>query len=240
MRFILVDTADARGCVALCQDAVSTVVEAHSPDLDYSTWLLPAVGRLLDCAGVSLAELDGYAVCSGPGSFTGLRVGLTTVKAWAQIHPKPIVAVSRLAAFAQFKPAFTGAKAECVAAYLDAHRNQVFAALYSVAGDILCPESVIAVESFLETVQASCGSRPVLWKTSDPQLLHAHAMWPARQAQGDLVEPVEPPFAEPLAALAHRKFLQRDITDSISLDANYVRRSDAEIFWKGNPSAAKI
>jgi tRNA threonylcarbamoyladenosine biosynthesis protein TsaB len=238
MRFILVDTADARGCVALCQDAVPIAVEAHPADQDHSSWLLPAVRRLLDSSRLSLSELDGYAVCSGPGSFTGLRVGLTTVKAWAEIYAKPIVAVSRLAAFAQSKPSSRCANAEYVAAYLDAHRSQVFAALYRNTGAVLNDESVIALEAFVEMVQAVCGSTAVRWKTPDLQLLQK--IWPRRQAHGDLVEPIEPPFSSPLAALAHTKFLQRDFTDSLALDANYVRRSDAEILWKGNPSAARI
>lgn len=240
MRFILVDTADVRGCVALCQDNVPIAVEPHLSDQDYSTWLLPAVQRLLDSSGLSLSELDGYAVCSGPGSFTGLRVGLTTVKAWAEIYPKPIVAVSRLAAFAQSKTSSRYANPEYVAAYLDAHRSQVFAALYGEAGEVLNDESVIALEAFLEMVQAACSSTTVLWKTPDIQLLCSEKIWLMRQAQGDRVEPIEPPFAKHLADLAHSKFLRRDFTDSMALDANYVRRSDAEIFWKGNPSAARI
>ena len=240
MRFILVDTADARGCLALCHNAAPMAIEAHPADQDYSTWLLPAVRRLLDSSGLSLSELDGYAVCSGPGSFTGLRVGLTTVKAWAEIHPKPIVAVSRLAALAQSKTSSRYANAEFVAAYLDAHRSQVFAALYKDTGEVLNGESVIALEAVLEMVRAACGSTAVLWKTADPELLCFEKVWPTRQAQGDRVEPIEPPFASQLAALAHTKFLRREFTDSMALDANYVRRSDAEIFWKGDPSAARI
>lgn len=240
MRFILIDTADARGCVALCHDATPTAVEAHPSDHDYSTWLLPAVRRLLDGNGLSLSQLDGYAVCSGPGSFTGLRVGLTTVKAWAEIYSRPIVAVSRLVALAQSESSSAGAQAESIAAYLDAHRNQVFAALYSAAGDVLHQESVIPLDGFLDVIQSACVSRPVLWKTPDPQLLQSQASWPIRQTRGDLVMPIKPPFATQLAALAHTRFLQGDVSDSMSLDANYVRRSDAEIFWKANPSAARI
>lgn len=240
MRFILVDTADLRGCVALCHNGAPMAIEAHPAEQDYSTWLLPAIRRLLDSCGVSLSELDGYAVCSGPGSFTGLRVGLTTVKAWAEIYPKPIVAVSRLAGLAQSKTSARYAYAEFVAAYIDAHRNQVYAALYRDTGEVLNGESVIALEAVLEMVRAACGSTAVLWKTPDPELLCFEKDWPTRQAQGDRVEPIEPPFASQLAALAHTKFLRREFTDSLALDANYVRRSDAEIFWKGNPSAARI
>ena len=104
MRFIVVDTADARGSVALFEGAQFQGVEEHSTEEDYSSWLLPAVKRVLLRFAVSLAELDSYAVCAGPGSFTGLRVGLTTVKAWAEIYGKPIVALSRLEALTVKSP----------------------------------------------------------------------------------------------------------------------------------------
>src|SRR5712672_1583922 len=99
MRFIVVDTADVRGSVALFESVDLLALEAHSTDEDYSSWLLAAVHRVLADSSLSLAELDGYAVCAGPGSFTGLRVGLATVKAWAEIHGKPIASLSRLEAF---------------------------------------------------------------------------------------------------------------------------------------------
>src|SRR5947209_3380396 len=100
MRFIVVDTADARGSVALVNGTELRSIEVHCTDEDYSSWLLPAVNRVLANSSLSLAELAGYAVCAGPGSFTGLRVGLTTVKAWAEIYGQPIAAVSRLRALA--------------------------------------------------------------------------------------------------------------------------------------------
>src|ERR1051326_6652773 len=127
MRFLLVDTADSRGCVALFSRDNLIDCEAHPDAADYSTWLLPASHRILQKSGLSLVDFDAYAVCSGPGSFTGLRVGLTTVKAWAEIHEKPIVAVSRLEALTMFEPA---GRERFLAAYMDARRDQVFAALY--------------------------------------------------------------------------------------------------------------
>src|SRR5258705_4781074 len=81
MRFIVVDTADGRGSIAIFDEREVLAIEQHPSDEDYSLWLLPAVHRVLAKSSLSLAGLDGYAVCAGPGSFTGLRVGLTTVKA---------------------------------------------------------------------------------------------------------------------------------------------------------------
>ena len=66
-------------------DTVLQVV-MHNSSEDYSSWLLPATGRALKASGVEMASVDGYAVAAGPGSFTGVRVGLTTVKAWGEVH----------------------------------------------------------------------------------------------------------------------------------------------------------
>src|SRR5258708_4315844 len=107
------------------------VMEEQPSEEDYSIWLLPAVHRVLAKSSLSLAELDGYAVCAGPGSFTGLRVGLTTVKAWAEIYGKPIASLSRLEAFAVSSPEPESA---FVASDIDARRDQVFAALYVRSG----------------------------------------------------------------------------------------------------------
>src|SRR5262245_41888318 len=90
MHFLLLDTADARGSIAVFRGAQLLSAEAYPGQEDFSAWLLPAVRRTLEENHLSLANLDGYAVCSGPGSFTGLRVGLTTVKAWAELYGKPI------------------------------------------------------------------------------------------------------------------------------------------------------
>ena len=76
-------------------------LEAHETTEDYSTWLLPAVRRCLLTAGAALEDVGLLAVATGPGSFTGLRVGLTTVKAWSELYGKPVVGVSRLEVMAR-------------------------------------------------------------------------------------------------------------------------------------------
>src|SRR5271157_4710992 len=94
------DTCDARGSVALLdgQNVLATAI--HDNGEDYSTWLLPAVNRVLSAAGHKLTDVDLYAAAAGPGSFTGIRIALTTVKAWNEVLGKPIAAVSRLEALA--------------------------------------------------------------------------------------------------------------------------------------------
>ncbi len=239
MRFIVVDTADTRGSVSLFGKTELISVEAHSTDEDYSSWLLPAVHRLLANSSLSLAELDGYAVCAGPGSFTGLRVGLTTVKAWAEIYGKPIAAVSRLQALAVND---SRTDQPLVASYIDARREQAFAALHAVVGDGLEPigeASVISLSDFVAKVKEEAKGKSVRWVTPDPKMLESLPEWPSLAASGHILAVATPPFARCIGLLAYRKFRQGNTTDALSLDANYVRRSDAEVFWKGHKSAVK-
>ena len=239
MRFIVVDTADTRGSVSLFDKTELISVEAHSTDEDYSSWLLPAVHRLLANSSLSLAELDGYAVCAGPGSFTGLRVGLTTVKAWAEIYGKPIAAVSRLQALAVND---SRTDQPLVASYIDARREQAFAALHAVVGDGLEPigeASVISLSDFVAKVKEEAKGKSVRWVTPDPKMLESLPEWPSLAASGHILAVATPPFARCIGLLAYRKFRQGNTTDALSLDANYVRRSDAEVFWKGHKSAVK-
>jgi tRNA threonylcarbamoyladenosine biosynthesis protein TsaB len=92
--------------------------------------LLPAVARVMDASGLGWAELDGIAVGRGPGSFTGLRVGVATARALAQAHGLPLHPVSSLAALA------AAAGPGRVAALIDARRGELFAALYD--GGVEC------------------------------------------------------------------------------------------------------
>lgn len=242
MRFIVLDTADARGSIALFENSAPICMEAHSIDEDYSSWLLPAVHRALNTSALSLAQLDGYAVCAGPGSFTGLRVGLTTVKAWSEIYGKPIAALSRLAALAANPTEGPEISEAFVAACIDARRGQLFAGLYGNSSHGTMPigeESVISPSEFILAVRKQTDGRKVRWRTPNPELLQSLPEWQAAAAAGHVLETVQPPFADRLGLLAHRKFQAGDVTDAFSLDANYVRRSDAELFWKDNRAAVK-
>src|SRR5713226_5329821 len=168
MQFIVVDTADGRGSIAILDECEVLAMEEHASEEDYSVWLLPAVHRVLAKSSLSLAELDGYAVCAGPGSFTGLRVGLTTVKAWAEIYGKPIAAVSRLEALTETLPGGSPIPETFAVAYFDARRGQLFAALYR-RGDsgfeLLGEEAVIAPGDFLQRVNAEATGCGVRWRS---------------------------------------------------------------------------
>jgi len=231
--FILaLDTCDARGSVALLRGNTLLQLEAHNTPEDYSSWLLPAVTRVLESSALNPADIETYAVAAGPGSFTGVRVGLTTVKAWSEVYGRPIAAVSRLEALA----AESTGSAPYVAAFVDARRNQIFAAMYRREGSELLPldeEMVIAPDKFLEFCMARSGSDKTDWVSTDPECLTQTPEWSARAATStDSVQKVALLLAPRIGQLGYRLAQQGRLTDALSLDANYIRRSDAELFWK--------
>jgi tRNA threonylcarbamoyladenosine biosynthesis protein TsaB len=208
------DTSESRGSVAVRRGGVLVALKKHEDSSDYSAWLLPSVEEALTEAGVKLEQVDLLAAATGPGSFTGLRVGLTTVKAWAEVYGKPVVGVSRLEAMARSQKTASGFVAACY----NAQRNQLFAALYGSASGHLA------------------GHVSVAWTSLDPELITNLDAWKKRVAGGDVMQICAPEIASSIAILAEERALLGEFSDPLSLDANYVRRSDAEIFWKGLPS----
>lgn len=230
MIVLSIDTCDPRGSVAVVTDETVRSIRVHSFD-DYSSWLLPATAAALGEAGWAWSSLDLLAVATGPGSFTGVRVGLTAVKAWAEVYAKPVVGVSRLEALASL-----ASHAEWVAATFDAHRGQVFAALYRRCAhglEAVEPGLVITATALVSLVTEKAGTALVEWVTLDPDVLRSSDNWSERARFGDLVTPCSGSLAVPIARMAAERAKRGEFTDTLALDANYVRRSDAEIFWKG-------
>jgi tRNA threonylcarbamoyladenosine biosynthesis protein TsaB len=148
VRVLGVDTTTGHGSVALV-DADKLVGEVHMrADQGHSRWLLGAIDLLLQSAGLTIGGIDGFGVAVGPGSFTGLRVGLATVQGLAEGAGKKCVGVATLDALAA--RLFDGSRP--VAPMLDAYREQVFAAVYSGPGQVLVPPTAAAPLRFLEHV----------------------------------------------------------------------------------------
>lgn len=227
-----IDTSEARGSVAVRKDGALAAMEEHVTSEDYSSWLLPAVGRTLGRAGSGLKDVDVFAVANGPGSFTGLRVGITAVKAWAELFEKSTIGVSRLEAIARVPQVEKG----YVAASFDARRGQIFGGMYRVeAGGGLRRvelEMVAGAEEFVRRVSDRAGRDLVRWVTLDPELIEITADWMKRKELGETLELCEAGLASVVAELGEERARRGEANDAVHLDANYVRRSDAEIFWK--------
>ena len=218
--------------MVLLRDDVALAMANHQSEEDYSSWLLPAVGEVLTKAGLTMGDVDILGVASGPGSFTGSRIGLTTVKAWGEVYGKPIVAVSRLELLAWH--AYGGT--DYVASWADARRGQVFGAVYRRRGDSLeriGDESVMEPGKFIETAGELAGGERIAWASSDVECMFEQKEWKARKDLNEGFELVSGFLGVGIARMAAKAAELGRYTDTLSLDANYVRRSDAEVFWKG-------
>ena len=234
------DTCDSRGSVAVLRDEAVLKVVVHESEEDYSIWLLPAVRECLAGGGIRMEDVEAYAVTAGPGSFTGVRVGLTTVKAWAEVYGKRIVAVSRLEALAGEAKDGT----DYVAAFANAQRGQVYGAVYQRNGtgpsaqtalvklERLGEDAVLAPGKFIEEAAKFAGDGRITWISTDPECVLSDEGWKRREACGEKIERVSNVRAPMIGRIGLRELAAGRSTDVLALDANYVRRPDAEVFWK--------
>jgi tRNA threonylcarbamoyladenosine biosynthesis protein TsaB len=232
MIVLAIDTCETRGSVAVLSDEAILQVLVHTSAEEYSSWLLPAVDLALESAKNTLNEVDVFAVASGPGSFTGVRIGLTTAKAWSEVFSKPIVAVSRLEAVA----AQSERETPYLVSFIDAQRGQIFGALYKRAESglsLIEQEMVASPEVFMEWVDKQVAGDEVAWVSTDPDTLAQHSAWQGRAAQGDNIQSVPGILAPLIGKMAFQRALKGDVLDALSVDANYVRRSYVEVFQKG-------
>lgn len=212
MLTLAVDTTGDCGSIALAdENGLRAEVLLEAPR-GFSMVLFEALERLLTDQGVMLGDIELFAGASGPGSFTGVRVGLSAIKGLAETVGRPVVAVSNLEALADF------GTAALRATVIDAHRNEVFAALYDDAGNQKIPEMVTAPERFF----ALLPEEPLDWISRDCA--------PARPEYRVILPPRG--LASAVARIAIRRAQAGGAKDPAAIEANYVRRSDAELLWK--------
>jgi tRNA threonylcarbamoyladenosine biosynthesis protein TsaB len=237
MLILAVDTSTRMGSAAILRDCQVLAEVSGYEETPYSARLFRDIATLQSQVQFSLSQVDVFAVTAGPGSFTGLRVGLTAVKAWAEVHRKPIAAVSGLEAIATMSLAANEGSG-LLAPFLDARRGQLYGAVYrraSRAGiglERANEEAVLSPGEFLETIKTireKSSVSPLLVSPTPavlPSLLVKEVLKDAR------VEPVPAALAPAIGRLGYEMALRGDLIDPIRLDANYVRRSDAEAAWK--------
>jgi tRNA threonylcarbamoyladenosine biosynthesis protein TsaB len=224
--FILgIDTSGKSGGVTLAEAGendfralASAVIEGGT----FSAQLVPTVAALLEKSKLSIRDVDGLAAVSGPGSFTGLRVGLSAVKGLAEVLHKPIATVSLLEALAT-----SSHQNGKIITALDAGRSEIFYGLYEMeSGNAIClNEQLLSANDFAEQA-----TKPgiALTLTSDPVLAEKLA------AAGVRARLTERPDSSLIARIGARKLRAGQTVSVEALDANYLRRSDAEIFFKGS------
>jgi tRNA threonylcarbamoyladenosine biosynthesis protein TsaB len=214
MRILLIHTAGNEGSVALADTAFDQAIVATEilPGRTSSEKLVPTIRRLLEARGWKLGELSAVVVVHGPGSFTGVRVGLSAAKGLSEAANVPLIAVSRLALLAT---SVDGGGAP-VHAVLDAGRGEFYYGEY--AGRRGVREALLSQQDLLDAVV------PGTVVVCEAKVAEALA--------GILMHRTEEPLAGDALPFALARIAAGDFEDAANLDANYLRRTDAEIFAK--------
>ncbi len=217
MRILALDTARGHGGVALWADGRVAAAVGLGESPGFGEVLFGAVGRLLRQGDLTLAEMDGFAAATGPGWFTGIRVGLVAAKAFAEVHGKPLAGVSTLRALACSAP-------PCArrVALLDARRGEVFAGFYDAAGVPFREEAVGRWQEF-SAVAREDGTRVVV---NEPSLLAPGGPLGEPPVREAFVGPLH--LAAEVAAVAARDIGAGRGSRPEQVEANYIRRPSAK------------
>ncbi len=222
MLLLAADTSGKHGSIALarCEPDSSCDVLEVVPLIGgtFSAQLVPQIAALLAKLGFSKHDIGAFAVASGPGSFTGLRVGLAAIKALAEVLGKPIAAVSLLEVVAT-----AGRSQGRVIAALDAGRGEIYGGEYEVGKGVTAFGERLLTR---EELQATANARLVI--SPDKTIVEA-----ARNAGLQVLE-IERPRSDAIARLGWKKILAGETVSPEALEANYIRRSDAEIFARSS------
>ena len=204
-----IDTTSEFGSIALTErDQIIEEMLLHSPD-GFGHILFPQLEKLLRRHGLTALQVDCFAAASGPGSFTGVRIGLTAAKGLAEAAGRPVVAVSNLRALAYF------GTAPLRATVLDARRGEVYGAVYNQMLEPVASEVVMRFPAWLQTLPA--GGFEFVSTDFSPFQSFVDGSIPVVTAPRAL--------AGAIGCIAWRSPAQ----DPAEPDANYIRRSDAEL-----------
>ena len=214
---LAVDTTTEYGSLALVRDG-ELLEESllHAPG-SFSPVLYDELERLLQRHAVKLADVDCFAAASGPGTFTGVRVALACVMGLAEAMARPAVAVSNLQAVARFGAAPRRGVA------LDARRGDIYGAVYDDAGRLVAPEVVTKLELWLQSLPGGIEE----FLSNDLALNLEGTPFPNAR-----IVTAPRALAAAVAHIAAERLARGEAGDAASLDANYVRRTDAELALK--------
>lgn len=232
MWILSIDTALQNGNIALAQNGVLVCELVLGDDMRHSSRVLEGVANLLHKAGLALTELDGLAVTVGPGSFTGLRIGISTVKGLAFALNKPVAGLCVLEALAR-QADFT--LAPTVTALVDGSKQEVFMRSYRLSNGVLMPVSGYANSDYQATA-AALTDKTLLIGNGAP--LIEPLLTAAQHAFVQIAPPVTWLLQNHiLAQMAWEKFRTDESMDGGAIMPNYIRKSDAELALKAKASS---
>ena len=225
MKILALDTSSNVATAAILEDATVIAEYSCNKGKTHSQRLMPMIQSLLEAVGMKASDMDAFAASIGPGSFTGLRIGVTTVKAMAFAAGKPVISVYTLDALA-YNLAETKA---IICPVIDARNNQVFTAAYNFSGDKLdrLTEYLgIHINELADILSAMEGDIVFLGDAAKGHLEYF------RERLGERVR-IAPPHltlsrASSVAVLAQRAFNEGQLQSCYDMKPFYLRKSQAE------------
>lgn len=227
MKILALETATIAGSIAIVDDGYGLVSEVRvNLKIAHAERLMPSIQWILNASRVAVDEIDAFAISIGPGSFTGLRIGLSTAKGLSYAAKKPIVPVPTLDAFARTLPYCT----YMVCPMFDARKSQVYAALYTWEKNAcrkVMAERAVDLHTLLTDIH-----EPVVFLGDGAKLYRQQIL----DALGDRAvfapESRMSPSASSVAEIALEKMKQGESADPVRLTPLYIRKSGAELRWK--------
>lgn len=219
MIWLGIDTSHTPLAVAVVKDGQVLAEYKSSVKVTHSIGTMPAIEELLKKANIQPNELDAIAVAKGPGSYTGVRIGVTIGKTLAWTLNIPIYSVSSLQVLAGNVPYFQGA----VCAIMDARRGNVFAGIYT-DGELV-KESHMSMADLLKTLDEM--EQPVLFVGMDVALHWDHI----KEVLGDKVQQAGAAFSLPSAAVLIEIAQNMESIDVHTTVPEYLRITEAEANW---------
>jgi tRNA threonylcarbamoyladenosine biosynthesis protein TsaB len=223
MKILAVDTA-TKSCSVAIMDAGSLSAELITLNEEtHSKHLMELIHKVLGMVSFNVGELNGMAVTIGPGSFTGLRIGVSTIKGMAHALDKPVVGISSLDALAWQ----CAERSYLICALLDARKGEVYSATYRFRDDTLTQisrEKASTPVAAIEGIKEPCvfiGSGAELYREDITKILGDRAYF---APEGDHII-----RASSVGFLSMQRFKTRDTVEIASLVPHYIRKSDAEL-----------
>jgi tRNA threonylcarbamoyladenosine biosynthesis protein TsaB len=226
MKILAVDTATQHCSVAVCLDLALLAETTLFRRQTHSRHLLEMIHHTVSMSGVKLNEIDIFAVTRGPGSFTGLRIGLSCVKGLAYALNKPVVSVSSLEILATQAVVAKSKNHLLICPLLDARKKEVYFAGFEHRNHKLVkatPEMVLPPEQLALHMNGPClfiGDGAILYKDNLMDIFKDTAFFAPPQQHYIR--------AHTVALLAFERFLKEDWDNLSNLVPQYIRKSDAE------------
>ncbi len=223
MKVLALETATMAGSIALVDDEDLIAEVKLNINVAHAERLMPSIDYLLNASHLSIKDIDAFAISIGPGSFTGLRIGLSTAKGFSYASKRPLVPVLTLDAFARTLPFCS----HLICPMLDARKNEVYTGIYKWEGSQckkIMPETAISPADLLKEIKDAAvfmGDGAKIYKKLIVDALGDNAIFAPLSKMS--------PSASSIAEIAIEKLRQGITTDPVSLTPFYIRKSEAEL-----------